>query len=125
MPLDNRKAAHIQDVLPKTWTGRQKTVVFVSTSAGSYSYTAVAVLFRPHNVIDPQIPDLVGRAPGVPADVTLIAPIGTNFTGVVYIADTPTASAVAVASKYEIIEAVPVGILPTGSHYHVSLRRLR
>jgi len=57
----------------------------------------------------------------------MIAPPGTSFTGVVYIADTTTAtsSAVAAAPKYEIIEALPVGIIPGGSHIRALLRRLR
>jgi 3'-phosphoadenosine 5'-phosphosulfate sulfotransferase (PAPS reductase)/FAD synthetase len=43
-----------------------------------------------------------------------------------YIADTPTATsgAVAAAQKYEIIEVLPVGIVPGGSHLRVLCRRL-
>ena len=57
----------------------------------------------------------------------LVAPITTNFTGVVMIADTATATAagVAAALKYEIIEAKPAGIVPGGTHYIVKLRRFR
>ena len=52
---------------------------------------------------------------------------GTNFTGVVYIADTVTATsgAVAAAQKYEVIEVLPVGMAPGGSHMRALLRRLR
>jgi hypothetical protein len=128
MPLDNaRKIAHVSAVVPKTWQGRQKTVVFVSNSGGSYTYTAQTVIFRPQDVIDPQIPNLSGGIPGVPADMIMIAALSISMVGVVYIADTSTATsgAVAAAAKYEIIEAVPTGIIPGGTHYAVALRRLR
>jgi hypothetical protein len=46
---------------------------------------------------------------------------------VVYVADTPTptALAVAAAAKYEILEALPVVLTAGGSHIRVLLRRLR
>jgi hypothetical protein len=127
MPLDSRKVAHIQAVVPKTWAQRQKTVVFVYNTAGSYSYIAQSVIFRPQEVIDPQVPDAAGGAPNVPADLVMIAPITLSFTGLVYIANTstPTSGAVATAPKYEPIEIVPTGIIPGGTHYRVALRRLR
>lgn len=127
MPLDSRKTAHILAVVPKTFSSRQKTVVFVYESAGVYTYTAVSVIFRPQTIIDPQIPNVAGVAPLAPADMLMVAPIGTNFVGVVFVADTPTATsgAVAAAPKYEIIEALPQGIVPGGSHYKCLLRRLR
>jgi hypothetical protein len=128
MPLDSqRKINHLQAVLARSWTGRQKTVVFVYQSGTSYSYTAVSVIFRPQAVIDPEIPDVAGGQPKLQADMAMVAPIGTNFTGVVYVADTTTATAAAVAAaaKYEIIQSVPAGIVPGGTHYQVLLRRLR
>lgn len=127
MPLDSRKAAHIQAIVPKTWQGRQKTVVFVYNSAGSYSYVSQTVIFRPQEVIDPQIPNVSGQPPGVPADMLMICALSISMVGVVYVADTSTAtsSAVAAAQKYEIIESVPTGILPGGTHYAVALRRFR
>ncbi len=127
MPLDSRKIAHIQALVPKTFAGRQKTVVFVYQNAGAYSYTAISVIFRPQAVVEPQIPDPSGGAPRLRADMVLLAPLGTNFTGVVYIADTTTATAAAVqsAKKYEVIEAVPAGIVPGGTHIEAQLRRLR
>ena len=127
MPLDSNKTAHIQAVTLKTFQARQKTVVFVYQSGGVYSYTAQQVILRPQNIIDPEIPNLAGRQPQQQMDMVLIAPITTNFVGVVYVADTTTASAsgVAAAPKYEIIEALPVGIVPGGTHYIARLRRLR
>ena len=128
MPLDNsRKIAHIQSVVPKTWQGRQKTVVFVYNTAGAYSYVAQTVIFRPQDVLDPQVPNLAGSPPGVPADMLMLAALTVSFTGLVYVADTPTAtvSAVAAAQKYEPIEIVPTGIIPGGTHYRVALRRMR
>lgn len=127
MPLDSRKISHIQTVLPRTWQGRQKTVVFVYDSANAFSYVAQTVIWRPQDIIDPQIPNMSGSPPGAPADVRMIAALTISFTGVVYIADTATATsaAVAAAQKYEIIEAVPTGIIPGGTHYSVALRRLR
>lgn len=127
MPLDARKAAHISALMQRSWTGRTKTVVFVYNSGGTFSYTAVSAIWKPQDIVDPQIPDLTGGAPGVPADTVMVVPISTNMTGVVYIADTSTATsgAVAAAAKYEIIEAVPTGIVPGGTHYVVALRRLR
>ena len=127
MPLDANKIAHIRAMVPKTWTGRTKTVVFVYNSGGAYSYVAQTVIFRPQDVIDPQIPDLAGGAPVPKADMTMIAALSISFVGVVMVADTAiaTQSAVAAAPKYEIIEAVPTGIIPGGTHYSVALRRLR
>ena len=127
MPLDSRKTQHILAVVPKTFAGRQRTVVLVSLSSGTYSYAAVQVIMRPEEIVDPQIYDAGGSQPARTADMVMIAPLGTTFTGVVYVADTttPTSSAVAAAPKYEIIEALPVGIVPGGSHIRVLLRRLR
>jgi hypothetical protein len=127
MPLDARKTQHILNVVPKTYAGRQRTVVFVTLASGVYSYTAVQVIMRPEEIIDPQVYDAAGHAPQRNADMLMIAPLGTSFAGVVYIADTTTAtsSAVAAAPKYEVIEALPVGIVPGGSHIRALLRRLR
>ena len=127
MPLDSRKIQHIAQVIAQTFTGRQRTVVAVYLASGSYSYSAIQVIMRPEQILDPQIEDASGHAPIQNADMLMIAPLGTNFTGAVYIADTPTATALAVASapKYEIIEVLPVGIVPGGTHLRVLLRRLR
>ena len=127
MPLDARKTQHILSVVPKSYSGRQRTVVFVTLASGVYSYTAVQVIMRPEEIIDPQIYDASGKTPVRNADMLMIAPLGTSFTGVVYIADTTTATAPAVAAapKYEVIEALPVGIVPGGSHIRALLRRLR
>ena len=127
MPLDANKIAHIQAIVPKTWANRQKTVVFVYQSGGTYSYVATAVIFRPQAVIDPEIPNIAGGQPHPAEELLMVAPITTNMSGIVYIADTttPTASAVAAAAKYQIIEAAPTGIVPGGTHYMVHLRRMR
>lgn len=127
MPIDSRKAAHLQALVNKSFIGRQKTVVFCYQAAGVYSYTAISVIFRPQNIIDPQIPDQAGAPPRLYFDMLCIAPLGTNFTGVVFIADTTTATAAAVqaAAKYEVISVLPQGILPGGTHVQAKLRRLR
>ena len=128
MPLDNQnKVNHILAVIARTFTGRQKTVVLVYQSAGVYSYAAVQAIFRPQTIIDLQISDQVGAPPRQQFDMLMIVPIGTNFVGVVYVADTTTAtaSAVAAATKYAIVEALPVGILPGGTHVVAKLRRTR
>lgn len=130
MPLDSTlKINHIQSMVLKSFTGRQKTVVFVyqNSGGGGYTYTAVSVIFRPQDVIDPEIPEEAGVAPKAKFDLLMVAPITTNFVGVVMVADTTTATAgaVAVAAKYEIIEVLPVGIVPGGTHYNVKLRRFR
>jgi hypothetical protein len=127
MPLDARKAAHILSAVNKTLSGRQKTVVFVYQSGSSYSYSAISVVFRPQKIIDPQIPGENGKSPTLERDLIMIAPLGTSFTGLVFVADTTTASAAAVqaAPKYEVIEALTVGIVPTGTHVRALLRRLR
>ena len=96
MPLDARKTAHILSVVNKTLSGRQKTVVFVYQSSGSYSYSATSVIFRPQRIIDPQIMNASGAPPRLESDLTMIAPLGTSFTGLVFVADTTTASAAAV-----------------------------
>jgi hypothetical protein len=129
MPLDGNKSAHIQAVMLRSFQGRQKTVVLVvqGGGGGSYTYTAVQVILRPQAVIDPEIPNDVGGSPTQLFDMLLVAPITTDFTGVVMVADTATATAagVAAAFKYEIIEVRASGIVPGGTHYVVKLRRFR
>lgn len=127
MPLDARKTQHILNVVPKTYAGRQRTVVFVTLASGVYSFSATQVIMRPEEVIEPQMFDANGQTPLHNVDMLMIAPLGTNFTGVVYVADTPTATSAAVtaAPKYEIIEALPAGVIPGGSHIRALLRRLR
>jgi|GEM_PF-627531 len=128
MPLNTQqKINHLQAVTNLSYAGRQRPVVFVYLASGVYSYVAIEVIMRPEEIIDPQIYDASGHAPTRNADMIIVAPPGTNFTGVVYVADTPTATAPAVAAapKYEIIEALPVGMIPGGSHIRALLRRLR
>lgn len=128
MPLNTpQKIAHVLAVVTRVFAGRTKTVVFVYESNGSYTYTAISAIMRPEQITDPQIYDPSGKNPSLVADMQLVAPLGTNFVGVVYIADTPTATlaAVSAAAKYEVIEALPVGIVPGGSHIRALLRRMR
>ncbi|HEX4207868.1 MAG TPA: hypothetical protein VHZ51_27450 [Ktedonobacteraceae bacterium] len=88
MPLDANKSAHIQSIVQKTFAGRQKTVVFVYQASGSYSYIPVQVIFRPQNMLDPRIFNLAGAQPKAEFSTLMVAPLGTNFTGVVFVADT-------------------------------------
>jgi len=127
MPLESRKATHIAAVLPKTWAGRQKTVMLVSEVGGAQSYAAASVIFRPLAAPDPTVADERGQPPRRIADTIMIAPTTLSLVGVIFVADTPTATlaAVAAAPKYEIVEAVPAGIIPGGTHQRVLLRRLR
>lgn len=126
MPLDARKAQHMLNAVTRTFAGRQRTIVVVSQTSGGYTYSSLQVIMRPVQIIDPQIYAAGGQAMPRNADTQLIAPLGTSFTGAVYIADTTlaTAAAVANAPKYEIIEVLPAGIVPGGSHLRVLLRRL-
>ena len=127
MPLDNRKIAQLQLAIAKTCTNRQKTVVFVYQVGTTYAYSAISVIMRQLAVIEPQIPDIKAVAPLKFADTLMIAPLGVSFIGVVYIADTPLATTVAVlaATKYEVIEAIPAGIIPGGTHIRAQLRKMR
>lgn len=127
MPLDSRKALHLLQVVARCYSGRQRTVVAVMLASGSYSYTALQVIMRPQQIPDPQLYDVSALPAPRTVDMVMIAPLGTNLTGVVYVADTTTASSSAVASaaKYEILEVLPAGLLPGGSHLRVLLRRLR
>ena len=102
-------------------------MVLVYQSAGTYSYATVQAIFRPQTIIDLQIPDQGGSAPRQQFDLLMVVPVGTNLTGVVYVADTSmaSASAVAAATKYAIVEALPVGMVPGGSHIVAKMRRLR
>ena len=128
MPLDNQnKINHILAVILRTFAGRQKTVVLVYQSAGIYSYVTVQAIFRPQTIIDLQIPDQVGSTPRQQFDLLMVVPVGTNLVGVVYVADTTIATApgVAAATKYAIVESLPVGILPGGTHIVAKMRRLR
>jgi len=127
MPLDARKVQHIVQVVTRSFASRQRTVVIVYLASGSYTYVAVQGIMRSIQVVDPQIVDASGQALPHNADTVLIAPLGTSFVGAIFVADTtsPTASAVAAASKYEIVEVLPVGIVPGGSHQRIALRRMR
>ena len=127
MPLDARKAQHLLQVVARSFAGRQRTIVIVYLSSGSYSYVAQSVIMRSLRIIDPQVLDVAGQATPRVADSILIAPLGTNFSGAVFVADTPTATSTAVAgaAKYEILEVQSAGILPGGSHLRVTLRRMR
>lgn len=127
MPLDPRKIQHIQNVTDAAFANRQRTVVLVTLSSGTYSYTALLAIMRPLQILDPQVIDISTDAPLRAPDMLMQAPLGTNFAGVVYVADTPTpvAAAVTAATKYEILEALKVGLAPGGSHIRVLLRRLR
>lgn len=128
MPLNTpQKIAHIIAVTNQSFAGRQRTVTFVFLIAGVYSYVNETLIMRPTNIFDPAEFDASGSPMRQSTDMLIMAPLGTNFTGVVYIADTPTATsaAVAAAPKYEIIEALPVGMPPGGSHIRAYLRRLR
>lgn len=127
MPLNAQKAQHILQVVARSFVGRQRTVVIVYLASGVYTYSAVTVIMRAEQVPDPQVSDVSGRSAPRTVDTIMIAPLGTNFTGAVYVADTPTATQAAVSSarKYEIIDALSVGIVPGGSHIRVLLRRLQ
>ena len=127
MPLDARKSLHLLQVVTRTFAGRQRTVMLVSLANNSYSYAPLSAILRPLAAIDPQVYNTAGQSDPHAADALLIAPLGTSFSGVVYIADTPTATiaAIAAAAKYEIVEVLPTGIVPGGTHLRVSLRRLR
>ena len=126
MPLDARKAQHLLQVVTRSFAGRQRTVVVVALVSGSYTYTAIQVIMRPQRVVDAQVYDPTGQSAPQSADMLMIAPLTTNFTGAVYIADTTIASLSGVTSapKYEIAEVIPAGILPGGTHLRVSLRRM-
>jgi len=127
MPLDTRKIQHVLQIVARSFSGRQRTVVIVSLASSVYSYTTIQAIMRPQQVNDPQVLSTEGRSLPHNADTLMIAPLSTNLTGAVYVADTPTATASAVASapKYEIVEVLPAGIVPGGTHLRVALRRLR
>ena len=127
MPLDARKAQHLLQAVTKSFAGRQRTVVVVALSSGSYTYTPIQAIMRPLYAVDPQVYDPSGQAAPRTADMLMIAPLTTNFTGAVYVADTTVASVSGVTSapKYEIVEVLTTGIIPGGTHLRVSLRRLR
>lgn len=125
MPLDSLKIQHIAAVIARTYTSRQKTVVFVTQSGSSYSYTTTSVIFRKQKIIDPQIPDQAGAAPRLEQDAIMVVPIATSLSGLIMVADTTTANAgaVAAAEKFEIIEPLTTGIIPSGSKKIVRLRK--
>src|SRR5262249_16753123 len=127
MPLDPRKIQHIQNVTNASFANRQRTVVLVTLSGSVYNYSTLLAIMRPLQILDPQVLDTDATSPLRNPDMLLQAPAGTSFSSVVYIADTPTptAAAVAAAAKYEILEALPVGLAPGGSHVRVLLKRLR
>ncbi len=127
MPLDPRKIQHIQNVTNLSFANRQRTVVLVTLTDSTYGYTTLLAIMRPLQTLNPQVVDVSAEPPLRSPDMLMQAPAGTSFSGVVYIADTPTptAPAVAAAAKYEILETLPVGLNPGGSHVRVLLRRLR
>ena len=126
MPLDNRKSLHLQSLLTRSFQGRQKTMMFVYQSGTTYSYAPVSVIFRQQDAFDPQIADRSGIAPRAAFDTLIVAPISTNFSGVVFIADTTTNSATAIqaAKKYQVVEVVTMGMISGGSRLHAYLRRM-
>lgn len=127
MPLNAQKIQHILQVVAQTFTARQQTIIAVTLANGSYAYTPLQVIMRPQMVDDPQLYDANNLSVPRSIDTLMIAPLSTNLVGVVYIAETTTATAAAVAAapKYEIVEVLPSGIVPGGTHLRVSLRRLR
>lgn len=127
MPLDPRKVQHIQNVTNLSFANRQRTVVLVTLTGGTYSYATLLAIMRPLQALNPQVVDVSADSPLRSPDMLMQAPAGTSFAGVVYVADTPTptALAVAAAAKYEILETLPVGLNPGGSHVRALLRRLR
>jgi hypothetical protein len=128
VPLNTiQKINHVLAATQKAWAGRQRIVTFVYLISDAYSYINETVIMRPDQIIDPTVYTAAGNQPPQQADMEMIAALTINFVGVVFVADTPTATELAVASafKYEIIETLPVGIVPGGSHYRVLLRRLR
>jgi hypothetical protein len=127
MPLDTRKVQHVLQVVTRSFASRQRTVVIVYLVGSSYSYVPMQLIMRSIQIMDPQIFASGGQALPHNADTLIIAPLGTSFTGAVFVADTTsaTSSAIAAAPKYEIVEVLPVGIVPGGSHLRVSLRRMR
>lgn len=127
MPLDPRKILHIQQVTDATFANRQRAVVLVILNSGVYSYVMLLAIIRPLQMLNPQVAENASSDPLRFPDMLMQAPQGTDLTGVVYVADTatPTAAAVADAAKYEILEALPAGMAPAGSHLRVLLRRLR
>jgi len=119
MPIDSTlKANHVYNMVRKTWLGRQQSVVLVSLVSGVWTYTAQSVIFRRHEVIDPQQPDISGGAPRIKADALMIVDMSVDLTNVLYVAYTATATSLAVsnAEKYECIEKTPTRIIPGGTH---------
>lgn len=127
MPLDPRKIQHIQNVTNATFAGRQRTVVLVTLNGGVYGYSTLVAIMRPLQLVNPQVVAPTFTDPLRTPDMLMQTSLNTNFTGVVYVADTatPNALTVAGAAKYEILEVLPAGTAPTGSHLRVLLRRLR
>jgi ABC-type transport system involved in cytochrome c biogenesis permease subunit len=128
MPIDSAlKAAHIAAVIARSYQGRTQVVTFVSLVSGVWTYTLETVIFRKQEVYDPEQPDTSGTAPTLKADALMIVPISVSMTGVVYVALTSTATALAVSAseQYELIESTPTGILPSGTHWTCDLRRFR
>jgi len=127
MPLDSLKISHIQAVIARTYTSRTKSVVFVYQSGSSFSYTATTVIFRAQKVLDPEIPDITGSQPRQEYDTVMVVPIAVTMTGLVMVADTTTATSGSVASaeKFEPVDVLKTGIIPSGSKYVVKLRRYR
>jgi hypothetical protein len=127
MPLDARKVQHVVQVVTRSFASRQRTVVVVYLASGSYSYVTLQGIMRSSEVVDPQVLSASGQALPQSADTVLIAPLGTSFTGAIFVADTTSATsgAVAAAAKYEIVEVLSTGIVPGGSHLRVLLRRMR
>jgi hypothetical protein len=126
MPLDAIKAAHITALRARAQANRTRSVVFVTLSGTTYSYTAVSVVFKFVRIYDPEIQNIHGAEPKLESDAIVLIPISQSVAGLLYIADTTTATsgAVAAANKYEAVEILPLGILPASTHYEISLRRM-
>ncbi|GCF11207.1 hypothetical protein [Dictyobacter arantiisoli] len=124
MPLDARKLDHLKVVSARTWMGRQKTMMFVTQSSNTFSAVPCTVLFRSQTLLDLEIPNRNGLPAHQRYDALLVAPMTTNFAGVAYIADTASSTPAAIlgARKYQVLETVPGGMLPGGTHITAYLR---
>ena len=135
--MDSRKVAHVAANRDRIRLGRSETVVLVSVAGGVTSYQAVeGAVWYETGAVPAGISNRVGAITRVSYDAVVELPGGTAFPGgLVMIArtGTPTAGAVQVAERFQVLDKRRAGLGVVGSggganagnRWMLRLRRMR
>ncbi len=130
MPLDSRKAAHIEANRATIREGRTETVVFVS-GTGTVTYQAITdCLWQDFGLVSAGVSNRDGAVTRKPWDALLELPGSTSFPArLILIARTATVAAVQQAERYRVLDRIRIGLgvgtTGPGNRWQVKLRRLK